>query len=88
MESVVVSNTESIKVRAGRFDNCLKIEFRRSDLPYSLQYYYYAPGVGKILTTTSSREEKKETRQTELLSYNIPQMENSKSKVQRSKAEE
>jgi len=68
----VLSKNENVRVRAGTFTNCLKIQSMRTSIPDSLQYNYYAPNVGKILTTTSSSKKKKETRQTELLSYNIP----------------
>jgi len=70
--STVVSKNENVRVRAGTFTNCLKIQSMRTNIPDSLQFDYYAPNVGKILTTTSSSKKKKETRQTELLSYNIP----------------
>lgn len=65
----VLSKKEHVKVLAGEFNDCLKIKKQliRSD---SWSYEYYAPEIGKILTTQSSGFLEK--RITELKKYDIP----------------
>lgn len=59
-----------VKVKAGEFVGCIKISEEDRDLPGSIKFNYYAPGVGWILTTTASAGGS-EHRNTELLSYKI-----------------
>lgn len=59
-----------VRVKAGEFVGCIKISEEDRDLPGSIKYNYYAPGVGWILTTTASAGGKEHSN-TELLSYKI-----------------
>lgn len=65
----VVSKNEEITVAAGKFENCVKIKKQLSGAP-SWTCEYFAPEVGKILTTQSSGSSEK--RITELKEFNIP----------------
>lgn len=62
----VQSTGVSVKVRAGRFDNCVKIKQQVEGQP-SWIYEYYAPQTGKILTAVAGKGF--ENRVTELLKY-------------------
>lgn len=55
-----------VKTRAGSFDNCLKVRQQLEGIP-SWLFEYYAPGVGRVLTTVAGKGF--ENRNTELLSY-------------------
>ncbi|MBI5743201.1 MAG: hypothetical protein HY952_01495 [Elusimicrobia bacterium] len=57
---------QRVKVKAGEFDNCVKISRRAAGLP-SWIYEYYAPWTGKVLTAVGGKGY--ENRVTELLSY-------------------
>lgn len=64
--SEIVSTGEKVTVAAGVFENCVKVKTSvRSGS--GARYEYFAPGVGRVLTTLSSRGGEK--RNTELLSY-------------------
>ncbi|MFA5858133.1 MAG: hypothetical protein WC955_03600 [Elusimicrobiota bacterium] len=67
----VVARGLNITVRAGTFTKCAKIRQEYKSLPGSWRYDYYAPGVGRILTTTAAGK-MPETRMTELLTYRVP----------------
>jgi hypothetical protein len=56
----------TIKVRAGEFENCVKVRRAMEGVP-SWIYEYYAPWAGKVLTTVAGVNF--ENRVTELLSY-------------------
>jgi hypothetical protein len=66
----VVEKNALVKVVAGEFSNCLKISEEYPSLQGAIKYNYYAPGVGWILTTTSSIGGQ-EFRSSELLTYRI-----------------
>lgn len=63
---VKIENAGKIKVKAGEFENCIMI-IEKGDSTVTENINYYAPEVGRILTTT--RYNKKETRIMELISY-------------------
>jgi len=65
----IISKNENVEIIAGKFTDCLKIKKQFMKTP-SWSYEYYAPEVGKILTTQSSGYSEK--RVTELKEYNIP----------------
>ena len=62
----VVGTGLTVSVRAGTFDNCIKIK-RQPQGSNSWVYDYYAPNVGLILNSNATPQA--ETRITELLSY-------------------
>jgi len=64
----IISLNETVKVKAGTFENCLKVRSAIERSP-GARFEYYAPGVGRVLTTLSSQ--KGEKRNTELMSYKI-----------------
>ncbi|OVE78233.1 hypothetical protein BVX98_00755 [bacterium F11] len=64
----LVGIKEKIKVAAGEFEGCLKVKSSIEGSP-GKRFEYYAPGVGRILTTLSSSHGEK--RNTELISYKI-----------------
>ena len=55
-----------VEVKAGTFTNCVKVKERERNSP-SWVYTYYAPWVGKILTTVAGKDF--ENRVEELISY-------------------
>jgi tetratricopeptide (TPR) repeat protein len=59
------SSSETVEVKAGRFSGCLKVREQIEGLP-SWTYTYYAPGIGRVLTSVAGRGY--ETRNAELLS--------------------
>ena len=63
----VVANNESVQVAIGTFNGCLKIKETNPLDPESLEYKYYARGVG--LVKVENIQETVETE--ELVSYNI-----------------
>jgi len=65
----IVKNDANVKVKAGRFKNCILVQSSVSGVPGVFTNEYYAPGVGLILTSISTRSGEK--RITELLSYSI-----------------
>jgi len=65
----MVSKSEEVTVAAGTFSNCVKIKKQLIGTP-SWSYEYFAPEVGKILTTQSSGQTEK--RITELKEFYIP----------------
>ncbi|MFH1258307.1 MAG: VanZ family protein [Elusimicrobiota bacterium] len=67
----IISCREKVKVRAGQFDDCLKIKQQPLDYPSSWRFDYYAPQVGRILVTQAGNTGKQETRSTELLKYQL-----------------
>lgn len=56
----------TVKVRAGEFQNCVKVRQQPEGIP-SWIYEYYAPWTGKILTSVAGKNF--ENRVTELLNY-------------------
>ena len=56
----------TVKTKAGKFHDCLKVRERVEGFP-SWMYNYYAPGTGRVLTTVAGKGF--ENRNTELLSY-------------------
>lgn len=66
-EGEVVGNNESVTVAAGTFDGCLKIRETNPLDPESLEYKYYASGVG--LVNVEKIQDPVETE--ELVSFNI-----------------
>jgi hypothetical protein len=66
----ILSRNIAVTVKAGTFLNCLKISEENPELSGAYKYYYYAPDVGWILTTTAAAGSV-EHRATELLSYKI-----------------
>jgi hypothetical protein len=60
----IESASETVKVRAGTFSGCLKVREQIEGLP-SWTYTYYAPGVGRVLTSVAGPGF--ETRNAELL---------------------
>jgi len=67
----IVSLEEKVKVQAGEFLNCIKIWSTFEGARVGSQYEYYAPGVGRALTTQSAGQAGDEKRLTELLTYEI-----------------
>lgn len=65
----IESENAVAQVRAGDFQGCLKV---KEQIPgfSSWTFTYYAPGVGKVLTTVGTT--KGEHRNAELLSYTVP----------------
>lgn len=68
--SKIVANDVSVKVKAGQFNNCLKVSELNPELPGSVKYNYYAPEAGWILTTITVSGGT-EHNNTELLSYKV-----------------
>jgi hypothetical protein len=62
----IVATGIEVEVKAGVFTNCVKVKERERNSP-SWVYTYYAPWVGKILTTVSGKGF--ENRVEELISY-------------------
>ena len=67
----IVDSSVSVKVHAGKFDNCLKIREENLSFPSAYKYKYYAPELGYILTTVASVKEPAERRHSELLSSKV-----------------
>jgi len=65
----VVAINQNVRVAAGNFSGCVKIGSSVGQ-SVGLRFEYYAPGVGRVLTTLSTKSGEK--RNTELLSYEIP----------------
>lgn len=65
----IQSVNEKIKVEAGEFEHCVKVQFTVSGISGAATHEYYAPGVGRVLTTVSTKGN--EVRVTELLSYKL-----------------
>jgi hypothetical protein len=63
----IVSLDEKVRVVAGEFEHCLKVQSGVSGIVGASTNEYYAPGVGRVLTTISTKGN--ENRVTELLSY-------------------
>ena len=55
-----------MKVRAGEFENCIKVRQAAAGAP-SWVYEYYAPWVGRIMTSVAGKNF--ENRVTELIKY-------------------
>ncbi|MBD3272072.1 MAG: tetratricopeptide repeat protein [Elusimicrobia bacterium] len=64
----IVNDDISVSVKAGRFSGCIKVSERAVNLPGSYKYTYYAPDVGRVLTTVKTGSAQ-EYRNAELLSY-------------------
>lgn len=62
----VIENDAVVSVQAGEYKNCVKIRFSVVGTASST-YEYYAPGIGRVLTTLGSTAG--ERRNTELLSF-------------------
>lgn len=62
----VVALHQPITVAAGKFEDCVKIQ-SSVEGSAGYKYEYYAPGVGKVLTTVAAKNE--ERRNTELMSF-------------------
>lgn len=56
-----------VVVRTGSYKNCLKIKELQPNIPHSWRYDYYAPGVGKVLSTVAT--ERTEKRNSELIDF-------------------
>jgi VanZ family protein len=67
--SFVIDGTADVKVAAGEFKDCLVVREQPEGVTGSWQVNYYAPGVGRVLTSLASGSS--ERRNTELLSYNL-----------------
>jgi hypothetical protein len=65
----VIDGWATVRVRAGEFKDCLKVREIQQGIDSSWKVDYYAPGVGKVLTTLATAD--MERRNTELLSYNL-----------------
>jgi hypothetical protein len=65
----VVGLDQEISVAAGTFQNCLNVRYMIEGV-LGAKNEYFAPGVGRVLTTSSSRQG--ENRITELKSYRVP----------------
>jgi tetratricopeptide (TPR) repeat protein len=65
----IESLSEKVDVQAGTYENCLKVGFTVSGISGASTHEYYAPGVGRVLTTVSSKGS--EVRVTELLSLKL-----------------
>lgn len=65
----IQSANEKVKVEAGEFQNCLKVQVAVSGITGAASMEYYAPGVGRVLTTVSTKGN--EARVTELMSYRL-----------------
>jgi len=64
-----VLGTADVQVRAGLFRDCLKVKVPLPGVTSSWKVDYYAPGIGKVLTSAATATTEK--RNTELLSYNL-----------------
>lgn len=65
----VIDGLAEVKVRAGEFRDCLKVREYAAGSESSWKVDYYAPGVGKVLTTLATASGEK--RNTELISYQL-----------------
>lgn len=68
---MVVSINETVTTLAGTFTDCVKIQQEQENLPGSWRYDYYAPDIGKVLTTTGSQRKTDEKRMSELIKYQV-----------------
>lgn len=66
----LIEGLAQVRVRAGLFRDCLKVRVTQAGRGEAWKVEYYAPGVGKVLTSVASAAG--ERRQTELLSYSLP----------------
>jgi hypothetical protein len=64
-----IQGTRTVRVRAGEFKDCLMVRERSEGVSAAWKVEYYAPGVGRVLTTLATATSEK--RNTELLSYNL-----------------
>jgi hypothetical protein len=64
-----IEGTRTVKVKAGEFKDCLVVREQQKGIDSSWKLDYYAPGVGRVLTTLATVAGEK--RNTELLSYNL-----------------
>ncbi|MBI4395969.1 MAG: tetratricopeptide repeat protein [Elusimicrobia bacterium] len=64
-----IEGTTSVHVTAGAFKDCLVVREQQEGIETSWKKDYYAPGVGKVLTTLATPATEK--RNTELLSYDL-----------------
>jgi len=62
----VMDTSVNVKVKAGNFENCIKIAQYQEKSNYKM-IYYYAPDIGRVLTTIETNG--KENRIMELLKY-------------------
>ncbi len=65
----MIEGLATVKVRAGEFRDCLKVREYASGNESSWKVDYYAPGVGKVLTSLATASGEK--RNTELISYQL-----------------
>ncbi|OGS20816.1 MAG: hypothetical protein A3J83_07830 [Elusimicrobia bacterium RIFOXYA2_FULL_40_6] len=65
----ITDNQASVKVDAGVFDNCLKVQQEDLNLRGSYKYIYYAKNVGFVLMSVGTTNA--EHRNSELLSYSF-----------------
>lgn len=65
----IVDDQANIKVKAQRFNNCIKVSERDVSIQGSVKYIYYAPHIGRVLTTVKASGSSEEYRNSELLSY-------------------
>lgn len=66
----IVDTNSTVERRGKRWENCLKLKIFVKGQHHVFKYEYYAPGVGKVLTTTASLTSP-ESPVSELLSYSI-----------------
>lgn len=71
----IKSMSEKVKVEAGEFTDCLKVQSSIVGLGGASTFEYYAPGVGRVLTTVSGKGDA-EQRITELKFYRPAASEN------------
>ena len=63
----MIDKDAAVRVRAGEFLHCVKVREQPEGASPSWKYDYYAPGVGRILTTVAGKGF--ENPNTELISY-------------------
>lgn len=54
MKYRVEADSIAVKVRAGAFDNCIKVRESNPELTAAWKYDYYCPGVGRVKTTVGA----------------------------------
>jgi len=65
----IKSISKKVKVVAGTFSECLHVRSSIEGIPGAFTNEYYAPGVGRVLTTVTTKNAEK--RVTELLSFDL-----------------
>ncbi|MEW6040853.1 MAG: hypothetical protein AB1633_04970 [Elusimicrobiota bacterium] len=57
----------TVKVRAGEYNNCIKVRMEDAAFAGSYKYEYFAPDIGLVLTSVGSQKSAKEHRNSELI---------------------